>query len=142
MGKYDKASYRTPPPQRPWKIHPIWRGIGCLWFLISPVLAYAIASLLVNYDLKTGFFPIPTDLTRQVTIPFARIFPRLSFFPITIPNLTVPHLYANLLVSSIILVVGFGAVMVIYAILYSMMGPKRLGPLDAPSIRRKTRKSR
>ncbi len=142
MGKYDKASYRTPPPQRPWKIHPIWRGIGCLWFLISPVLAYAIASLLVQYDMKAGFFPIPADLTRQVTIPLARIFPRNNYIPITINNLTVPHLYANLMASALILLVGFGIVMVIYAIIYSMMGPKRLGPLDAPPIRRRTRKSR
>lgn len=134
MGKYDKASFRTPPPQRPWKIHPIWRGIGCLWFLISPVLAYAVASLLVNYDLKTGFFPISADLTRQVTIPLARYFP--------INNLVVPHMYATLMVTALILLVGFGAIMVIYAIIYSLMGPKRMGPLDAPPIRRKTRKSR
>ena len=134
MGKYDRSSYRTPPPQRPWKIHPIWRGIGCLWFLISPVLAYAVASMLVQYDMKTGFFPIPFDLTRTVTIPLSRYFP--------INNLVVPNLYANLMVSALLLLVGFGAVMVIYAIIYSMMGPKRLGPMDAPPIRRKTRKSR
>jgi hypothetical protein len=134
MGKYDKASFRTPPPRRPWKVHPIWRGIGCLWFLISPVLAYAVASLLVNYDLKTGFFPISADLARQVTIPLARFFP--------ISNLVVPHLYSNLIVTGLLLLVGFGAIMVIYAIIYSLMGPKRLGPQDAPPIRRKTRKSR
>ncbi len=134
MGKYDKASYRTPPPQRPWKIHPIWRGIGCIWFLISPVMAYVIASLLVEYDIKTGFFPISPDLARQVTIPLARFFP--------INDLVVSHLYSNLMLTALILLVGFGVVMVIYAIIYSMMGPKRIGPLDAPPIRRKTRKSR
>jgi hypothetical protein len=134
MGKYDRSSYRTPPPQRPWKIHPIWRGIGCLWFLISPVLAYAIASLVVKYDLKSGFFPIPFDLARTVTIPLSRFF--------SINNLVVPNLYANLLVSAVLLLVGFGVVMVIYAIIYSLMGPKRLGPMDAKPIRRKTRKSR
>ena len=134
MGKYDRSSYRTPPPQRPWRIHPIWRGIGCLWLLISPVLAYAVASMLVEYDMKTGFFPVPYELTRTVTIPLARFFP--------INNLNAPHLYANLLVSALLLLIGFGVVMVIYAIIYSMMGPSRLGPLDAPPIRRKTRKSR
>ena len=134
MGKYDRSAYRTPPPQRPWRIHPIWRGIGCLWFLISPVLAYTIANLLVKYDMKTGFFPISADLTRTVTIPIGRYFP--------INNLVVPNLYANLMVTALLLLVGFGVVMVIYAIIYSMMGPKRLGPLDAPPIRRKTRKSR
>jgi hypothetical protein len=134
MGKYDKASYRTPPPQRPWTIHPIWAGIGCLWFLISPVLAYAIASLLIEYDMKSGLFTLPGDLIRPVTIPLARFFP--------INNLIVPHLYANLLGAGLILLIGFGLVMVIYAIIYSMMGPKRIGPLDAPPIRRKTRRSR
>jgi hypothetical protein len=142
MGKYDRASSRTPPPQRPWAVHPIWRGIGCLWFIISPVLAYAIASLLVQYDMETGFFTIPADLTRQVTIPLAGIIPPNKYIPITLNNLNVPHLYANLLVGAIVLLIGFGVVMVIYAIIYNMMGPKRLGPLDAPPIRRKTRKSR
>ncbi len=46
------------------------------------------------------------------------------------------------MVSAVLLLVGFGVVMVIYAIIYSMMGPKRLGPMDATPIRRKTRKSR
>ena len=138
MGKYERASHRTPLPPRPWVVHPIWRGIGCLWLLISPVLAYLVASLLVQYDLKTGFFPIPPDLTSSVTIPLARLSPRS--YPIN--DLVVPQLYANLMVTALLLLVGFGVVMVIYAIIYAMMGPPRLGPLDAPPIRRKTRKSR
>jgi hypothetical protein len=105
-------------------------------------MAYAIASLLVNYDMKTGFFPIPGDLTRAVTIPFATIFPRNNYIPLLVKNLTVSHLYANLMVTALLLLVGFGLVMVIYAMIYSMMGPKRIGPLDAPPIRRKTRRSR
>jgi hypothetical protein len=95
--------------------------------------------------METGFFPIPADLTRRVTIPLFSFYPKATI-PITryipLSAVTVPHLYANLLVSAIILLVGFGVVMVIYAIIYNMMGPKRLGPLDAPPIRRKTRKSR
>jgi hypothetical protein len=134
MGKYERASHRTPPPARPWAIHPIWRGIGCIWLLISPVLAYAIASLLVQYDLKTGFFPLPFDLTRSVTIPLSRYLP--------LNDLGVPQLYGNLLVAALLMLVGFGVVMVVYAIIYGAMGPSRLGPLDAPPIRRKTRKSR
>ncbi len=134
MGKYDRASYRTPPPARPWTIHPVWRGIGCIWLLISPVLAYAIASLLVDFNLKNGFIPFPFDLTRSVTIPLARLFP--------VNDLVAPRLYGNLLVAAVLLLVGFGVVMVIYAIIYSTMGPSRLGPMDAPPIRRKTRRSR
>ncbi len=134
MGKYDKASRRTPPPQKPWTIHPVWRGIGCIWLLLSPVISYIIGYMLVEYDMKSGFYPIPPDFTRSITIPLARYFP--------INNLAVPHLYGTLLVGAVILIVGFGVIMVMYAIIYSIMGPKRLGPLDAPEIHRRTRRSR
>ena len=134
MGKYDKASRRTPIPPRPWKIHPIWRGIGCIWMLLSPVMSYIIATYFVGYVQKSGLYPIPADFLRSITIPFSRYFP--------IKDLSAPHLYANLLVAGVVLIVGFGVVMVVYAIIYSIMGPKRLGPLDAPEIHRRTRRSR
>ncbi len=142
MGKYDKASYRTPPPERPWKIHPIWRGIGCVWLLISPVLAYAIASLLVRFDIRGGYIPFSPELLQTVVLPFGRLTPAEIKVYLPIKDLAVERLFANLLVSGLILLIGFGVIMVAYAIIYAVSGPKRLGPLDAPPIRRKTRKSR
>jgi hypothetical protein len=142
MGKYNMSSNRTPLPKRPWAVHPIWRGIGCIWLILSPILAFAIAYLLVDYDMKTEFFKLPADLTNTVVIPLTRFVPAEVNAYITVKDGVAPHLYANLLLAGLILLIGFGVVMVIYAIIYSISGPKRLGPLDAPEIRRKTRKSR
>jgi hypothetical protein len=142
MGKYSKANFQTAPPKRPWAVHPIWRGIGCIWLILSPLLAYALASLLVEYDMKSGFFALPGELTSTVIIPLTRFSPAAIAAYVVVKDLAAPHLFANLMVAGLILIIGFGIVMVIYAIIYSISGPKRLGPLDAPPIRRKTRRSR
>ena len=47
MGKYERFDYQTrkkPPP----KIHPIWRGIGCMMLILIPVVAYAAANVFAD----------------------------------------------------------------------------------------------
>ena len=39
---------RSKAESRPWSVHPIWRGIGCLWLVLLPVMSYAGAYLLVR----------------------------------------------------------------------------------------------
>ena len=46
MSKY--KSYQAPPPERRYKIHPIWQGIGCIMLLVVPVLAFIAAQVLVD----------------------------------------------------------------------------------------------
>lgn len=128
MGKYSQLQRQTPPPPRPWSIHPIWRGIGCLMAIIMPIFAFAAASMLVDYNLKAGWYPVPGDLMSPFTIPGV--------------GYTLPHLFASLLVAVLLLLAIFAVIMIFYAIVYALLGPKRYGPHDSPPIRQtRVRKS-
>lgn len=118
MGKYGKLSRQVPPPQRPWSVHPIWRGIGCLMVIIGPFVAIAAAHLVLNTNQEQGWFPIPPEFSSPFTLPGI--------------NYTVDHFFGDLLLAGVFLLIGFAVMMIVYSIIYSIMGPPRYGPLDAP----------
>jgi hypothetical protein len=128
MAKYGKLSQQVAPPPRPWQVHPIWRGIGCLFVLIGPVVAYAAADLLVRSNMDAGWVPTPPELMRTIRIP--------------VLDIAIEHALANLLLTVILLLIGFSIIMVVYAIVYSILGPPRYGPLDSPPIRDSTPRRR
>jgi hypothetical protein len=33
----------------PWRVHPIWRGIGCLLLIVLPLIAYGFSDLIIAY---------------------------------------------------------------------------------------------
>jgi len=124
MGKYDKFSRQSHQAEKPWSIHPVWRGIGCLMMLLIPIMAYAGSVLLVNANLEQGWFVMPGDLMREVDVPVIG---------------PVDHLWANLLFTLALSLVGFALLTAIYAAVYQLVGPSRYGPLDAPPVRRQPR---
>jgi hypothetical protein len=89
--------------------------------ILIPIMAYAGAVLLVEANWENGWVPAPYDLMQPVTIP--------------VIYYTVDHLYANLAVAFLLSILGFGVLMVIYAVIYSVIGPPRYGPLDSPPLR-------
>ena len=121
MAKYEKYSSRPSVRDRPWEIHPIWRGFGCVLMVISPFIAFAGAHLLVNINIKQGWYPVPPIMRGPFTIP--------------VIDYKVTHFYADLLVAVLLLLLGFAVVMILYSLIYSMMGPSRYGPFDAPPAR-------
>ena len=121
MGRYTKYSTKVQMRDRPWSIHPIWRGIGCFLVIIIPVISYAAAVLLVDANLKQNWVPAPLEVMVPVRIPLI--------------NITVEHLYANVLTTFAIMLVGYAGVMIVYAIAYRVIGPPFLSPLDAPPVR-------
>ncbi len=123
MAKYGKYSTRVDQSTRPWKIHPVWQGIGCIMLIIIPLMAYAGAVLLVEANWEAGWVPAPYDFMKAVYIP--------------VVNIVVDHLYANLAVAFLLSLLGFGAMMIVYTVIYSVIGPSRYGPLDSPPLREK-----
>lgn len=121
MGKYGKLSRQVPPPRRPWSVHPVWRGIGCLIVVIAPFVAIAAAHLLVDMNLERGWYPVPVEFAAPYTLPGT--------------SYTIDHFFADLLLAAVILLIGFAVMMIIYSIIYSIMGPPRYSPLDSPPIR-------
>jgi len=128
MGKYGRLAGQAPPPSPPWKIHPVWRGIGCFLILIGPVMAYIVADMLVAMTMSEGWYPLPRDLTRPYQIPLIEI--------------TVPHLFANLMATALLLLLGFALIMILYTIIFSVAGPGRYTPLDSPPVRDMPKRNR
>jgi hypothetical protein len=115
MGKYSRT-YLSPQSRVPRaSIHPVWRGIGCLLLVLVPIISFAAARLLVQENLKTNWIEIPVELGG-------------SFFLPEIGMVT----YAELAMMLILVIIGFGLLTVLYAVVYSLLGPPAYGPLDSP----------
>jgi hypothetical protein len=127
MSKYDKFNQGSRMQERPWKIHPIWRGIGCLMMLLIPIMSYAGAVVLVQANLEQGWLPMPGELLQTVAIPFVG---------------DVEQFFAVVIVTVLLMIIGFGVVTILYSLIYSAVGPPRLGPLDAPPVRNSPKKKK
>ena len=139
MSKYTK--YQKPKVIEKKRIHPIWRGIGCILALILPVISYFLSIELINYGLVNDW-PIPKELLGYVHIPgqiWVVNLPMNIIRPIT----GYPNLLAVILFTFVILILLTGLISLIYSLLYRVIGPPQLTPVDAPPIKtRKVRKSR
>ncbi len=140
MGKYGRLTKQVPPPPRPWAIHPIWRGFGCILLVVGPFTAFGVAHLLVDMDMKQGWFRVPPEMLRTITIPGTIRLLQWSF-PIG-QDLVIPHFFADLLVTVLLMLLVFALIMIIYSTIYAFIGPRRYGPLDSPPIRLNQKKRR
>ena len=136
MGKYSSHARQAPRPKRG-VVHPVMRGIGCLMIVIVPILAYGISILLVNYGVSKGW-PIPPDWLGTPT--FHPLLSRLSGVATVLAFLrTQNNLIANVIFAIAITVVIGGVMSVIYGYIYTIFGPPRYGPTDAPPPRVKAK---
>jgi hypothetical protein len=126
MGNYQQ--FQAPQQRKQsWSVHPIWRGIGCFMMILIPIMSYAAAEILVEQNFSAGWVAVPVELARTVTVP-------------VLGNL--PHFYATLAVTILLMVLGFGALTVVFAVFWGAVGPSRYGPMDARPIRRSQRPPR
>jgi hypothetical protein len=121
MSKFSRFDTTVRPKERPWTIHPIWRGIGCLMMVMIPLMSYASAVILVDANVENRWIPIPHEFIG----PPGR-----------------PLLYSQLGVTVLLSMFGFTLFVVAYTIIYRFSGPPRLGPTDAPPIRPRKGKPR
>jgi len=117
MTKYSQYLRGPQSKSRPWQVHPIWRGIGCVLLVVMPVMAYAGAVLLVEANRRENWLPLAPALMQPIRLPWIGI---------------IPHLIATLLTALVLLLVGFAVLMAVYALVYRFAGPPQYGPLDAP----------
>ena len=137
MGKYTTHSRQAPKP-RVTGVHPVMRGIGCIMMVVVPILAYGSAVLLVNYAVSKRW-PIPPEWLGRITIhPLLLRLRNLDL----IWNFLLQqnNLMANLVIAAAITVVVLGIMSIIYGYIYSIFGPPRYGPQDAPPIRVKVKR--
>ena len=125
MGKYDSYNPQSYKANRPEGVHPVWRGIGCLFMILIPIMAFAGAVLLVQANLEQRWLPTPYELAQPVSLPYFG---------------SVNYLYAYLLVAVILSLIGFALLSVVYALVYNLVGPSQYGPVDSPPLRRQKRR--
>jgi hypothetical protein len=127
---FSAQQYRRQRDQRPWKIHPVWRGIGCALLLLVPIMSWFATSIFLESNRK---IVLPWELTRVVAIPFTHIaeidqviLPINSYFNAT------GFVFGQVFFTIIFSFIGFGVIAFLYAILYRVAGPPRYGPFDVP----------
>ena len=137
MTKYTSYN-RTPPKPRRAEVHPLMRGIGCILIVVVPILAYGTAVLLVNYGTTHGW-PIPPGWYGPPTFPpllwkLQGLQPILQFLQAQ------SNLQANIIFAIALTVLIGGIMSMIYGYTYTLFGPPRYGPQDAPPIRIKVKR--
>ena len=137
MGKYTTRSVQAPKPRRE-GVHPVMRGIGCIMIVVVPILAYGTALLLIDYGIRQGW-PIPPDWLRPI-----KIHPLLLNLQGLAPlwNLLLrQNNFIAVVVFTIAIIVAVGGLMsILYGYIYTIFGPPRYGPQDAPPIRAKVKR--
>jgi hypothetical protein len=139
MGKYNSFKGRNDAlkPKRN-EVHPVMRGIGCVLFVLVPILSYGTAVLLVNYGRDKGW-PIPPDWFGTPTI-HPLLLRLQGLRPIYDFIYAQSNLTANLIFAIAIAVVLFGILSIIYGFMFKLMGPPQYGPTDEPPIRKKVKR--
>src|SRR5688572_1868294 len=137
MGKYTSYSRQKPKP-RNLGVHPVVRGIGCIMMVVVPILAYGLAIMLVEYGAARGW-PIPREWLGRPTIPrfllgIENLSPLWNF--LAAQN----NLIANLVFAIALTVLIGGLMSIIYGYVYTLFGPPKYGPQDAPPVRVKVKR--
>lgn len=132
MSKY--SSYSRPQPKpRNVGVHPVMRGIGCILIIVVPILAYGVSVLLVNYGAQHGW-PIPPDWYGPPSIP--PVLWKLQGLTPILGFIQAQYSLEAILVFTVAITVVIGGIMsMIYGFIYSLFGPPRYGPQDAPPIK-------
>jgi hypothetical protein len=140
MGKYTFTDRQKSRPRG--DVHPVMRGIGCIMMILVPLLAFGSAVLLVNYGAAHGW-PIPPTWLGAPT--FHPLLWRLALTSVPIATVlnflqAQNNLVANLVFAIAITVLVGGLMSIIYGYIYTIFGPPRYGPTDAPPSRVKVKK--
>jgi len=132
MGKYTSHVKQKVKPRNV-GVHPVMRGIGCIMMVVVPILSYGAALLLVDYGIQRGW-PIPPGWLEPIRI-HPLLFQLRGLEPIWNFLLVQDNFMAVIVFTLAIIVVIGGVMSLIYGYIYTIFGPPRYGPQDAPPIR-------
>lgn len=137
MSKY--TSYSRPQPKpKPQGVHPVMRGIGCIMIIVVPILAYGLATLLVPYAASRGW-PLPPEWFGPPSIP--ELLWKVQGLQRPLQFLQAQNNLEINLVFTVLLIILIGVIMsLIYGYMYTLFGPPKYGPQDAPPIRVKVKR--
>ncbi len=104
-------------------IHPIWSGIGCILMVLIPLTGWILSAPVLNLAIAQGISLSP-ELSSAVQIPSLHLGDSL------IGGMWVPLFYARLLFTSVLSVVAFTLLTLVYSLIYRMSGGGKGNPLD------------
>ncbi len=137
MSKFNSYQVHKELPARR-EVHPVWRGIGCLIMIISPIISWAAANLLLEVG-KIHKWPFMYELGGYLRLP--EIFYQIPGVLVVANYISsIVYLKALLLFFLLTLIAFSGVFAVLNAILYRAFGPPRYTRLDEPAPRVKTKR--
>ena len=130
MSSYNYYKNNKEEPEKK-EIHPIWRGIGCLITVITPIISWAASLVLVDYG-EIQKWPFLMEMSG--TVRFSDIFYQIPFVDVAANYLSSIHYLIPLVIFFILFLIFFtGVFSVLNAVVFRMFGPSRYGDLDAPA---------
>ena len=126
--KYSQRQAPLPKESRMYpKIHPIWRGVGFALMILSPIMAYATAEILLTENAKTGWLQIPADLIMKC--------PNSDFFGKILCNISQDSMILVKIIATVALALVFLVMLqFIYFLVMRIFAPPRYGPMDVPPV--------
>lgn len=112
MGKYQSYTSRDTGSKNNKEIHPIWRGVGLVLIILTPILSYAAGLLLLQENQKNGWVAIPQELV--------------------VRGFSDPLILVKVLVTLVLMVFIYGLFSMITFVLYRSFAPPQYGPYDVP----------
>ena len=109
------AAYERAREERPWKVHPVWRGIGFLLILIIPLFSYAAADLLIEFLMGQELISLPDELRATYTLPLVGV---------------IDFLLAKLAMAVVLIFALFALLAIFYSFMYMPMSSLGYGKLD------------
>jgi hypothetical protein len=137
MAKYNYFEKAKDSQDKP-TIHPVWRGIGCLITLLTPIISGAAAVVLLDFGLSQKW-PFLYQLGGNVR--FSDIFYQIPIVLVAANYISsIPNLRALVMFFVLFLMLFSSVFALLNAVLYRTFGPPRYSPLDAPAPRVKTKR--
>lgn len=136
MAKYQNYQKAKELPRN--EIHPVWRGIGCIIMIITPIISGAAAKLLLDFG-RVQKWPFLYELSGYFRFPeiFYKI-PGISMLANYISS--IPYFKALAVFFLLLLLAFSGILAVLNAVLYRLVGPPRYTRIDEPAPRVKTKR--
>lgn len=128
---FASRKYEKKREERPWKIHPVWRGIGCLLIILIPIMSWVGAQLFLK---SNHWIRLPEVLIKPIMVPYttqSQVDPVILFFNRIFNGIT----YGNIFFFFVFLFLGFGILSILYAMIYRVVGPPRYTQFDARNVR-------
>ncbi|MBN2046946.1 MAG: hypothetical protein JW750_03795 [Anaerolineaceae bacterium] len=106
-----RGSYQAEKKEEKKELHPVWRGIGCVIIILTPVIAYTGALVLFSLNQEKNWVAIPRDMLIKASDPYILI---------------------KIGLAVILAIILFALFLLVTFVFNSILGPSRYGPHDVP----------